>query len=110
MTDRVLRDTRPNWSPRAGHHLGSYGIAARRCKMQPALCRSFLRGQRPGRRGYVASLPARAAIQPDLSLFEYSLSGKWLELLKQIAPGMTQAAVISNPLSDYVGNLLRSKQ
>ena len=28
---------------------------------------------------------------------EYSLSGKWLELLKQIAPGVTRAAVIRNP-------------
>jgi putative ABC transport system substrate-binding protein len=26
--------------------------------------------------------------------FEYSLSGKWLELLKQIAPGVTRAAVL----------------
>ena len=29
--------------------------------------------------------------------FEYSLSGKWLELLKQIAPGMTRAAVLRDP-------------
>jgi putative tryptophan/tyrosine transport system substrate-binding protein len=29
--------------------------------------------------------------------FEYSLSGKWLELLKQIAPGLTRAAVVRNP-------------
>jgi putative tryptophan/tyrosine transport system substrate-binding protein len=29
--------------------------------------------------------------------FEYSLSGKWLELLKQIAPGVTRAAVLWDP-------------
>lgn len=29
--------------------------------------------------------------------FEYSLSGKWLELLKQIAPGVTRAGVLRNP-------------
>ena len=29
--------------------------------------------------------------------FEYSLSGKWLELLKQIAPGVTRAAVLRDP-------------
>jgi putative ABC transport system substrate-binding protein len=29
--------------------------------------------------------------------FEYSLSGKWLELLKQIVPGMTRAAVLRDP-------------
>jgi putative ABC transport system substrate-binding protein len=27
-------------------------------------------------------------------MFEYSLSGKWLELLKQIAPGVTRVAVL----------------
>jgi putative ABC transport system substrate-binding protein len=31
--------------------------------------------------------------------FEYSLSGKWLELLKQIAPGVTRAAVLRNPVN-----------
>jgi putative ABC transport system substrate-binding protein len=29
--------------------------------------------------------------------FEYSLSGKWLELLKQITPRLTRAAVVRNP-------------
>jgi putative ABC transport system substrate-binding protein len=29
--------------------------------------------------------------------FEYSLSGKWLELLKQIAPAVTRAAVFRDP-------------
>ena len=30
-------------------------------------------------------------------LFEYSISGKWLELLKQIAPGVTRVAVLGDP-------------
>jgi putative tryptophan/tyrosine transport system substrate-binding protein len=30
-------------------------------------------------------------------MFEYSLSGKWLELLKQIAPRLTRAAVLRDP-------------
>ena len=30
-------------------------------------------------------------------MFEYGLSGKWLELLKQIAPGVTRAAVLRDP-------------
>jgi putative tryptophan/tyrosine transport system substrate-binding protein len=29
--------------------------------------------------------------------FEYTLSGKWLELLKQIAPSVTRAAVLRDP-------------
>ena len=31
--------------------------------------------------------------------FEYGLSGKWLELLKQIAPGVTRVAVIRDPIT-----------
>jgi putative tryptophan/tyrosine transport system substrate-binding protein len=30
-------------------------------------------------------------------MFEYGLSGKWLELLKQVAPGVTRAAVLRDP-------------
>jgi len=30
-------------------------------------------------------------------LFEYRISGKWLELLKEIAPKVTRAAVIRDP-------------
>src|SRR5215510_8637234 len=29
--------------------------------------------------------------------FEYSLSGKWLELLKQVAPGVSRAAIFRDP-------------
>jgi hypothetical protein len=28
-------------------------------------------------------------------LFEFSLSGKWLELLKEIAPGVTRTVVVA---------------
>jgi putative ABC transport system substrate-binding protein len=47
--------------------------------------------------GYVASLARPGGNTTGFSLFEYSISGKWLELLKQIAPGMTRAAVIRDP-------------
>jgi putative ABC transport system substrate-binding protein len=30
-------------------------------------------------------------------MFEYSLSAKWLELLKEIAPGVTRAGVLRDP-------------
>ena len=39
----------------------------------------------------------RAATPPAFMQFEYSMSGKWLELLKQIAPGVTRAAVLRDP-------------
>ena len=37
------------------------------------------------------------AATPPASSFEYGLGGKWLELLKQIAPGVTRAAVLRDP-------------
>jgi putative ABC transport system substrate-binding protein len=47
--------------------------------------------------GYVASLARPGANTTGFSLFEYGLGGKWLELLKQITPGMTRVAVLRNP-------------
>ena len=39
----------------------------------------------------------RAATPRVSSQFEYGISGKWLELLKEIAPGVTRAAVLRDP-------------
>ena len=47
--------------------------------------------------GYVASLARPGANTTGFTLFEYGTSGKWLELLKEIAPGMMRAAVIRDP-------------
>jgi putative ABC transport system substrate-binding protein len=47
--------------------------------------------------GYVASLARPGANATGFTLFEYGTSGKWLELLKQVAPGVTRAAVIRDP-------------
>ena len=44
--------------------------------------------------GYVDSLARPGGNTTGFMMFEYSLSGKWLELLKQIAPEVTRAAVI----------------
>jgi putative ABC transport system substrate-binding protein len=44
--------------------------------------------------GYVESLAHPGGNITGFSLFEYTLSGKWLELLKEIAPGVTRAAVL----------------
>src|SRR6185436_14410180 len=43
--------------------------------------------------GFVDSLARPGGNVTGFLLFEYSLSGKWLELLKQIAPNVTRAAV-----------------
>ena len=47
--------------------------------------------------GYVDSLSRPGGNTTGFTLFEYSLSGKWLELLKEIAPHVTRAAVIQDP-------------
>ena len=44
--------------------------------------------------GFVDSLARPGGNVTGFMIFEYSLSGKWLELLKQIAPGVTRAAVL----------------
>jgi putative tryptophan/tyrosine transport system substrate-binding protein len=44
--------------------------------------------------GFVNSLAQPGGNATGFMLYEYSLSGKWLELLKQIAPRMTRAAVL----------------
>jgi putative ABC transport system substrate-binding protein len=50
--------------------------------------------------GLVASLARPGGNATGFTNFEFSMGGKWLELLKQIAPGTTRAAVLrdsSNP-------------
>src|SRR5207342_1241495 len=47
--------------------------------------------------GFVDSLAQPGGNTTGFMLFEYSLSGKWLELLKQIAPSVTRAAVLRDP-------------
>src|SRR5229473_189769 len=44
--------------------------------------------------GFVDSLARPGGNATGFMAFEYSLGGKWLELLKQIAPGVTRAAVL----------------
>ena len=44
--------------------------------------------------GLVNSLARPGGNATGFMIFEYSLAGKWLELLKQIAPGVTRAAVL----------------
>jgi ABC-type uncharacterized transport system substrate-binding protein len=54
----------------------------------------FVQVSDPVSTGYVHSLARPGGNVTGFSLFEYGMSGKWLELLKQIVPGMTRAAVL----------------
>jgi len=44
--------------------------------------------------GFVESMARPGGNATGFIQFEYSLSGKWLQLLKEIAPGVTRAAVL----------------
>jgi putative tryptophan/tyrosine transport system substrate-binding protein len=47
--------------------------------------------------GFVNSMARPGSNATGFISFEYGLSGKWLELLKQIAPGVTRVAVLRDP-------------
>ena len=69
-----------------------------RCCRRPAPCRSCSRSS-PIRSAPASSTAwrGRAATPPVSRSSNTASSGKWLELLKQIAPGVTRAAVLRDP-------------
>lgn len=64
--------------------------------------------------GFVKSLGKPGGNATGFSLYEYGLSGKWVQLLKQVAPSVTRIAVlrdISNPAGlAYVGAIRATAQ
>jgi ABC-type uncharacterized transport system substrate-binding protein len=57
----------------------------------------FVQVSDPVGAGYVASLARPGGNATGFTVFEFSMSGKWLELLKQIAPRLTRVAVLRDP-------------
>jgi putative tryptophan/tyrosine transport system substrate-binding protein len=56
--------------------------------------------------GYVESLARPGGNITGFTVFEYGISPKWLELLKQIAPHVTRAAVLRDPtIASGIGQL-----
>jgi putative tryptophan/tyrosine transport system substrate-binding protein len=53
--------------------------------------------------GFVDSLARPGGNATGFLLYEYSLGGKWLELLKQIAPGVTRVAVLRDAATSGQG-------
>jgi putative tryptophan/tyrosine transport system substrate-binding protein len=60
----------------------------------------------PVGRGLVASLARPGGNATGFMSFEYAVSGKWLELLKQIAPRVTRAAVLRDPTTVTAAGML----
>lgn len=57
----------------------------------------FVQVSDPVGAGFVASLAHPSGNATGFTNFEYGMSAKWLEFLKQVAPGVTQAAVLRDP-------------
>jgi len=51
--------------------------------------------------GFVESLGRPGGNMTGFAVFDYSVSGKWLELLKQVFPGVTRAVVLREPGTAY---------
>jgi len=59
----------------------------------------FVNASDPVGAGFVQSMAHPGGNITGFSNFEYSMSGKWAELLKQIAPNVTRALVLRDPTS-----------
>src|SRR5262245_16218821 len=89
----ALVDTRRNWS--RSHRTSSWPLAPRpwgHCCRQPAQCRLCSRSSVI--RSALASSARPGGNATGFMSREYSLSGKSLELLKEIAPSVTRVAVL----------------
>ena len=76
--------------------VGTLSVAALQ-RVARALPIVFVSVADPVGAGIVDSLARPSGNTTGFRLFEYNLSGKWLELLKQIAPDITHAVVLRDP-------------
>ena len=84
----------------------SHGSAAEATRTLPIV---FVNVSDPVGAGYVASLAQPGGNVTGFTFVEYGMSGKWLELLKEIAPRVTRVAVLRDPaLAVGMGQLVGS--
>ena len=57
--------------------------------------------------GFAESLTRPGRNMTGFTTFEYGLSGKWLELLKELAPAVTREEVLRDPISASGGRAIR---
>src|SRR5215212_9204326 len=66
----------------------------RRTKITPIV---FTMVTDPVSDGFVTSLARPGGNITGFTIFEHSFAGKWLEMLKEVAPSVTRVAVLQNP-------------
>jgi putative tryptophan/tyrosine transport system substrate-binding protein len=81
---------------------GSLAVAALR-KATQTIPIVFVRVADPLSQGFVASLARPGGNVTGFASLEYTLSGKWLELLKTIAPRISRVALMFNPTTAPYG-------
>ena len=95
----TFADTRRNWS--RSRRTSSWPLARRPWRPLLQATRTvpivFAVVADPVGAGFVDSLARPGGNATGFIAFEYGMSGKWLELLKQIAPGVTRVAVLRDP-------------
>ena len=64
----------------------------------------------PVGQGFVASLPHPGGNITGFALYEYGISTKWLELLKEIAPHLTRVAILRDPTLPFTSGELGAMQ
>ena len=64
----------------------------------------------PVGQGFVASLARPGGNTTGFALYEYGISTKWLELLKEITPAMTRVAVVRDPTVPFTSGELGAIQ
>ncbi|MFZ2142994.1 MAG: ABC transporter substrate-binding protein [Xanthobacteraceae bacterium] len=57
----------------------------------------FVQVSDPVEQGFVTNLTRPGGNLTDFSVYEFAVGGKWLDLLKEIAPSLTRVGVLFNP-------------
>jgi ABC-type uncharacterized transport system substrate-binding protein len=95
--ERLRRDA-PELAPDIILAVGASAVAAA-LEATPSVPIVFTQISDPVGAGHVASLARPGGNATGFTAFEYGMSGKWLDLLKQVAPGLTRAVVLRDPRS-----------
>jgi putative tryptophan/tyrosine transport system substrate-binding protein len=109
--ERIRRDTTELVSLAPDVIVASGGVTVRPLlQLTHSLPIVFVTVTDPVGAGFVESLSHPGGNATGFTLFEYGIGGKWLGLLKQLAPNVTRAAVVYDPSTPAGGGQLGALQ